>query len=333
MKAIVMHAPGDPSVLQYEEVPTPVPNEGEVLVKAAMIGVNRPELAVRRGTYGWMPPLPAIPGIEMSGTVVATGPNVDDVPIGSKAFVTARDLPVRAGCYAEYISVPRHALRLLPDQAELQAAACLSSYQMAYYLLHVASRGITGNSALIDIASGGIGSALVQLAKIHGMKPVVAVVGSAEKAAALEAFGADLALLPDDPGFAEKVRAITGGRGIDLILNGMGGDAFAQQMSLIAPLGLAVAYGAMSGQVDLPIGPIGYDNHLGNQCGAIRLFNVHLFDDWPEYRQQSIDYVIDRLARGEIKPLIHEVVPLAEAAKAHEILEARAAIGKILLKP
>jgi len=106
MKAILLSRTGDPSVLDYVEVPTPRPKVDEVLVKADTIGVSRPELLVRRGVYPWMPPLPAIPGIEMAGTVAELGADAARFAVGQKVYVTARELPVRAGCYAEYIAVP-----------------------------------------------------------------------------------------------------------------------------------------------------------------------------------------------------------------------------------
>jgi len=109
MKAILLRRTGDPSVLEYTDVPTPRPGDGEVLVRADTIGVSMPEVLVRKGAYAWMPPLPAIPGIEMSGTIVECGGGVAGRAVGDKVFVSARDLPVRAGCYAEYIAVPSHA--------------------------------------------------------------------------------------------------------------------------------------------------------------------------------------------------------------------------------
>jgi hypothetical protein len=124
MKAILLRRPGGPEALEYVEVPTPVPGEGKVLVKADTIGVSMPEVLVRRGTYAWMPPLPAIPGIELSGTVVAHGPNTAEPALGQPVFVSARDLPARAGCYAEYIAVPARAAHPLPPGCSLEAAAC-----------------------------------------------------------------------------------------------------------------------------------------------------------------------------------------------------------------
>src|SRR5216683_289327 len=109
MKAIQIRRTGDPSVLEYVDLPTPRPGDGEVLVEADTIGVSMPEILVRKGAYAWMPPLPAIPGIEMSGRVVECGTGVTERAVGQAVFVSARDLPVRAGCYGEYIAVPARA--------------------------------------------------------------------------------------------------------------------------------------------------------------------------------------------------------------------------------
>jgi NADPH:quinone reductase len=123
-------------------VPTPKPGEDEVLIKADTIGVSMPEVLVRKGVYAWMPPLPAIPGIELSGTVAEHGRNTAEPAIGQPVFVSARDLAVRAGCYAEYIAVPARAAHPLPPGCSLEAAACLSNYQVGYHLLHTAARGV-----------------------------------------------------------------------------------------------------------------------------------------------------------------------------------------------
>ncbi|HYZ39869.1 MAG TPA: alcohol dehydrogenase catalytic domain-containing protein [Stellaceae bacterium] len=114
MKAILLRRPGGPSALEYVDVPTPRPGEGEVLVKADTIGVSMPEVLVRKGVYAWMPPLPAIPGIELAGTIVEQGAGTTEPAICQPVFISARDLPVRAGCYAEYIAVPAHAAHPLP---------------------------------------------------------------------------------------------------------------------------------------------------------------------------------------------------------------------------
>jgi NADPH2:quinone reductase len=331
MKAILLTRTGDPSVLDYVEVPTPRPKPGEVLVKADTIGVSRPEVMVRRGTYPWMPPLPAIPGIEMAGTVVERGPDAAALAIGDKVYVSARELPVRAGCYAEYIAVPERALFRLPPGVDLEAAACLSNYQVAYHLIHTATRGAPGKTVLVDGASGGLGSAAVQLAKFAGMT-AIGVVGSAEKARALKAFGADHVIDTASEDVAERVAAITG-EGVDLILDAVSGGRFARNFGMLAPFGLAVAYGRLQGPLEANVvaslneGP-GYLNST-----AVRVFTMHTLDDKPEIRAQSMNYLIARLAEDSIRPLIHARLPLKDARRAHELIEARQVIGKLLLKP
>jgi NADPH:quinone reductase len=195
MKAILLRRTGPPSVLEYCEVPTPRPGPGEVLVKADTIGVSMPETLVRKGTYAWMPPLPAIPGIEMSGTIAETGSDVSDRQVGEPVFVSARDLPVRAGCYAEYIAVPARAAHKLPQGVNLDAAACLANYQVAYHLLHTASRGAEARNVLVHTAAGGVGSAAVQLAVIAGMR-VIGIAGTEAKRQAVLALGAAHAFNP-----------------------------------------------------------------------------------------------------------------------------------------
>jgi NADPH:quinone reductase len=331
MKAILITRTGDPSVLEYVDVPTPKAQDDQVLVKADTIGVSRPEILVRKGVYQWMPRLPAIPGIEMAGTIVDRGRKVSDIDIGQKVFVTARELSERAGCYAEYIAVPARAVFRLPERADLEAAACLSNYQVAFHILHTAARTVPGGTAVIDSAAGGTGSAAVQLAKIAGMK-VIAIVGSKEKADAIRAFGADHAIdyTVEDP--PSRVREITQGHGADLVLDGIGGKAFAQKFPMIGPFGLLISYGKLQGLPDENL-----VENLGvkvfTQSPAVRFFTMHTMDERPDLRAESMNYLITKLAEGQIKPLIHDRLHLSQAYKAHEMLEARQVIGKLLLKP
>jgi NADPH2:quinone reductase len=332
MKAILLTRTGDPSVLDYVEVPTPRPRAGEVLVKADTIGVSRPELLVRDGSYPWMPPLPAIPGIEMAGTVAELGSNAGDFAVGQKVYVGARELPVRAGCYAEYIAVPARALFRLPPETDLEAAACLSNYQVAYHLIHTATRGVLGRTALIQPAGGGIGSAAVQLARLARMI-TIGVVSSAERARVLREFGADHVIDTGSESIAARVAEITGGTGVDLVLDALGGAAFTESFKLLAPFGLAVSYGRMQEPLSpglmeaLARGP-GYLN-----SGALRVFTMHTMDDKPALRAESMNYLIARLAEGKIRPLIQARLPLKDARRAHEMIEAREVVGKVLLKP
>ena len=333
MKAILLTRTGDPSVLDYVEVPTPRPKAGEVLVKADTIGVSRPELLVRRGVYPWMPPLPAIPGIEMAGTVAELGADAARFAVGQKVYVTARELPVRAGCYAEYIAVPERALFALPPEADLEAAACLSNYQVAWHLLHTATRGAPGQSVLIGSASGGLGSAAVQLAKLAGMTAIGAGRQRREGARAEgvrrrschrpEPRGCRGASLGDHRRRRRRSHSRRGRRqGLREVSCRCSGRS-----------GCWCPTASSSGKIEanvidaLDTGP-GYLNST-----AVRIFTMHTLDDKPAIRAQSMNDLIGKLAEGAIRPLIHARLPLKDARRAHEMIEARQVIGKILLKP
>jgi NADPH:quinone reductase len=330
MKAILLRQPGGPEALEYVELPTPVPADGEVLVKADTIGVSMPEVLVRRGTYNWMPPLPAIPGIEMSGTVVELGPGVTAPAVGQPVFISARDLPVRAGCYAEYIAVPARAAYPLPSDCSLEAAACLSNYQVAYHLLHTAVRGAVADSVLVWNAAGGVGSAAVQLALAAG-KSVIGVAGSEAKTRAILDLGAGQAINYRDEDVVARVMRSTGGRGVDLILDSVGGKRFGRNFTMLAALGMVISYGRLDGPPEADLLAAMRANSAASP--ALRYFTIHSFDNRPDIRAATMKTLIDHLATGTIRPLIHDRIPLAQAARAHQLLEGGEVIGKLLLKP
>jgi NADPH2:quinone reductase len=330
MKAILLRQPGGPEALEYVEVPTPVPGDGEVLVKADTIGVSMPEVLVRRGVYNWMPPLPAVPGIEMSGTIAAHGPNVTMPAVGQPVFVSARDLPVRAGCYAEYIAVPARAPHPLPAGCPLEAAACLSNYQVAHHLLHSAARGVKTETVLVYNAAGGVGSAAVQLALLADMS-VIGVAGSDAKTRAVTGLGAGLAINYRTEDVVARVMRGTGGRGVDLILDPIGGKDFGRNFTMLAPLGMVISYGRLDGPPEADLVPAMRANSAASP--ALRLFTIHTFDDRPDIRAATMKVLLGHLAAGRIRPLIYDRLPLAQAGRAHQLLESGAVIGKLLLKP
>jgi NADPH2:quinone reductase len=330
MKAILMRRTGGPEVLEPVELPAPRPGPGEVLVRAHAIGVNRPEILVRKGLYRWMPELPAIPGIEMSGTVAERGEGVDAALLGRPVYVSARDLAERAGCYAAFIAVPAAAIHPLPEGCDLDAAACLSSYDVAWHCLHMAARGAAGGTVLVTGATGAIGGAAVQLAGAAGRR-VVAVARSEAGAAALRDGGAD-AIVTAGPDLPAQLRALTGGSGVDLVLDFVGGPGFSQYVALLAPLGLAVSCGRVAG-------PPGGDlagalvRHI-EASPAVRIFSMHVLDGRPDLRRAAMRELAAMLGDGRIRPKIAGVFPLAEAGAAQTALEDRSlGPGKILLRP
>jgi NADPH2:quinone reductase len=329
MKAILLRGVGDPSVLEYAEVPTPVPGDNEVLVRAHTIGVGMPEVLVRKGVYEWMPPLPFIPGIEMSGTIAETGRNVQSLTTGQPVFISARDLPVRAGCYAEYIAVPAEAAHPLPPNCRLEAAACLSNYQVAYHLLHTAARGVEANSVLVHMAAGGVGSAAVDLAILAGLT-VIGAVGSDEQARAVARLGAHHVVNYNDD-IVDHVRQRTGGRGVDLILDSIGGKDFGKNFSMSAPMGMVISYGYREGWPDSSLVAAMRSNF--DVSPALRFFTMHSFDQRPDIRQATMKALLTCLAEGKLHPLIYDRLPLAEVRRAHELLESGKVIGKLVMKP
>jgi NADPH2:quinone reductase len=237
---------------------------------------------------------------------------------------------VRAGCYAEYIAVPARAAHPLPPGCALEAAACLSNYQVAYHLLHTTSRGVAAGSVLVHTAAGGVGSAAVQLALIAGMT-VIGVAGSDAKRRAVSALGAQHAIDYRIEDVVARVREVTQGRGADLILDPIGGKGFARNFAMLAPLGMVISYGRLDGPPDADLLTAMRANSA--KSPAVRFFTIHSFDDRPDIRTATMKVLLDHLAAGRIRPLIYDRLPLPDAARAHELLESGQVIGKLLLKP
>ena len=330
MKAIQITETGGPDVLKYVELPTPKPGPGEVLVKAHAIGVCMPETYVRKGTYRWMPALPCIPGIEMSGTVVEAGSGTTRLRPGQKVFVTAREFKERSGCYAEYLAAKEELIYPLPDGVDLDQAAGLANYQVAWHLLNSALKGFQYDSALVVAAAGGVGTALVQLAKAAG-KRVIAVVSSDERAAFVRAQGADDVIDRKRGNVVDQVKSLTGGRGVDLVLDPAGGPNLTAYFQCVDRFGMVMVYGGLEGP---PTGNI----HAAIQSppwrsSAYRYFTIHTLDDWPELRAKCTNDLIRLLAEGAIKVPIYERIPLAEAPRAHRVFESGRVMGKLIMKP
>ena len=330
MKAIQFSRTGGPEVLEVVELPMPVPGPGEVLIKSHAIGVSMPEVLVRRGDYAWMPPLPAIPGIEMSGVVAAAGPDATRLAIGQPVFVTAREFKIRGGCYAEYLVADETKVFPLPAEVDLDEAAALANYQVAWHLLHTATSGFRYQSVLVIGAGGGIGSAIVQLAKLEG-KRVIAVDRSAGKAAFAVAQGADAAIDGSRENMIEEVKRATGGAGVDLVLDPLGGKSTEANFDCLAPFGTLVLYGFLEGPPGAGI--LEAMKKPPQRSLAFRSFTMHTLDGMPERRKSATQELVQLLAERRIRPAIFERLPLTEARRAHELLESGKVLGKLIMKP
>ncbi len=330
MKAVQITETGGPDVLKYVDLPTPQPGPDEVLVKAHAIGVCMPETLVRQGLYAWMPPLPLIPGIEMSGTVVEAGAGCTQLRVGQKVFVCAREFKERANCYAEYIAGPENRIYAVPDGIDLDQVAGLANYQVAWHLLNSALKGFQYESALVIAAAGGVGTALVQLAKAYG-KRVIGVTSSAERAAFVRAQGADEVIDRKHGNVVAQTLKLTQGRGVDLILDCVGGPHMTALFDCLERFGLLMLYGRLEGPAT---GNIHDAIHKAPwRSGAFRYFTMHTLDDWPELRARCTHDLIRLLHEGKIQVPIYDRIPLAEAARSHRVFESGAVMGKLLMKP
>ena len=243
MKLIQFRKPGPPGVLQCLDVPVPEPKPGEVLIRAHAIGVGIPDVLIRSGTYGFMPPLPATPGTEISGLIEKVGPGVTSCRPGERVYATARERPHRGGHYAEYIATPADATFLLPERIDLDAAAALANYQVAYHIFNDAVRPRKGQSVLIYAAAGGMGNALIDLAKPMDLV-VIGVVSSEEKAHFARELGVDHVINRKNEKVGKRIDEITNGRGVDIIIDPVAEPTIPDNIALLAPCGMLIIYGA-----------------------------------------------------------------------------------------
>jgi NADPH:quinone reductase len=328
VKAIQFKTTGGPDVLELVEVPTPRPNDDEVLIRIQATGVGKPDVLMRSGVYRWMPPLPAIPGAEMAGTIEALGAGVK--PGRLKVGQRVLGYHFKGRGYAEYAAIPATDVSPLVDGVEFDDAVSLPNYQVAYALLHIAARGADKDVVYVNGAAGGVGSAVIQLCRLEGLT-VIAGASSDEKCAFARTQGAQHTINYSRENVADRVLEMTGGHGANLVLDHIIGKSFTDSLRMIASMGLIVSFNALGGfpekdlfremRANLPKSP------------GVRCFTMHHFDHDPVGRQQLSAQVMALFAQGKVKPPIHARMPLAEARTAHRLLDDRAVFGKLVLNP
>jgi len=330
MKSVLFRDYGGPEVLEIVEGPVPEPGPGEIRVQAEAIGVGVPDMLMRSGNYAWIPPLPVVPGNELAGTVAAVGPGVEAPAVGQRVYVNARELSQRGGCYAEYIIVPAASVFALPDTLKSEHAVALGNYQLAWLLLNIAATPDAGDEVLVHAAAGGVGSALVQMACAKVLH-VCGVAGSQKKAGYVAELGAETVIDRSRDSISECVLQRTDGAGVNTIYDAVGGEDFASNFKILAPLGTLVMFGYIAGWPDSAI-----LDSMRERFGAslgFRLFSIHVLDDMPELRRRAMEEAIKVMAAGAALPRIHTQMPLEDAAEAHRLLESGEVIGKIVLVP
>jgi len=320
MRAVVIERHGGPEVMELVEVPAPEVAPGRVVVEVAAVGVNYRDVYERTGAYGG--DLPAIVGIEAAGSVAEVGEGVTDVQVGDR--VAWLDAP---GSYAERVAV--HAERVVPVPEgvsdELAVAALLQGIT-AQYLTSAAYAVEPGDDVVVHAAAGGVGRLLTQVVTMRGGR-VLATASTEEKAAIAREAGAAEVLGYD--GFDTEVRELTGGRGADVVYDGVGQATFEGSLASLRPRGSLILYGAASGRVP-PFDPMELERRgsLYVTRPAIR----HYTATRDELLGRARD-VFGWLAEGALKVTIGGRYPLAEARRAHEDLEGRRTTGKLILLP
>ena len=315
---------GEATVLQLKEGPLPTPGSGEVLIQVQYAGVNRPDVLQRSGKYPPPPGASAVLGLEVSGIIVAKADDVTAWNVGDKVCALTP-----GGGYAEYCTVSAlHCLPIPEGLSMLEAAALPENYFTVWTNVFDRDRAWPTQTLLIHGGSSGIGLTAIQLGKALGAN-VITTVGNAEKAAFCRSVGADLAINYREQDFVQEALAYTAKRGVDMILDMVGGDYINKNIQTLAQHGLLVQIAFLQGSVA--------------QIDAMPIMLKRLTFTGSTLRPRSIEEkaaigrslqktVWPLLAAGRCKPVIHQVFPLADAAQAHALMESSTHIGKIMLK-
>jgi len=333
MKAIVIQQFGDPSVLNLEEVPQPTLAAGEIAIKVRALTVNQTlDVALRAGKYARRPPLPHVPGSDAAGEVAAVAPDVKTLKVGDRVVChpiigfhpngRPNLLGVDTwGTYAELVKVPASTVQIVPDALDFITAAVVGRHgPLALTQLRERAKVKPGEWILVMGAAGGLGSALVQAAKHLGAR-VIAAAGSDERVAAALELGADEGVNYRRQDLTTEARRITNGAGVNVVLDNIGDPAtFPKALASLAFQGrLVTAGGHGGGNVPLDV------KYL--YLNLITIFGNPI--DTPD----NFKLALELAAEGKLKVLIDQVLPLKDARRAHEIVEARSGIGKVVLTP
>jgi putative PIG3 family NAD(P)H quinone oxidoreductase len=324
MICIEISRPGGPEVLVPVERPDPVPGPEDVLIRVAGSGVNRPDVFQRKGTYP--PPAGAsdIPGLEVSGTVAAVGSNVRQWKVDDRVCAL-----VSGGGYATMCVAPARQCLPVPQSVDLvEAGAIPETFFTVWTNVFDRGRLRAGETALFHGGSSGIGTTAIQLAAARGVT-VLATAGSDEKCRACEDLGAKQAINYRSADFVEGVLELTDGKGVDLILDIVGGSYINRSLQALAMDGRLVEIGFMSGESSAPVD---FRRVLGRRLTITgSLLRPRTVEEKGQIAAALRTEVWPLLDRGAVRPIIHRVLPLTEAAEAHRLMESSEHVGKIVL--
>lgn len=336
MRAVVLARHGGVEVLRPTTVALPVPAGDEVRVRIECIGVNYAEVLSRRGEYGWAPPLPYVPGMEAYGRIDAVGPQARR-QIGEAVIVGAQH-----GCYAEQVVVPeRQALPAIASYSPDENAAFAVNYVTAWVALFEMARLRPADRVLVQAAAGGVGTAAVQLAKAHGCT-VFGAAGSDEKVELVQRLGADRGIDYRRQDLATELRALAGERGIDVLLELVGGDVHRQAMRQLAPFGRVVVAG-LAGMRFRRRNPLTWWSawrmlprvKLGEMAlGSYGMLATHVgyLLEQPALLAKLWRDLVSFVEQHGIRPVVGSTFAFDELPQAHALLESRRSVGKVVVR-
>lgn len=321
MKAIRVHEFGGPEKLKLEKVPDLKPGAGQVVVKIRAIGVNPVETYIRTGTYAVKPPLPYTPGMDGAGEVMAASEGISKVKAGDRVYLAG----ALSGTYAEQALCTEAQVYRLPKNVSFaQGAGIGIAYATAYRALFHKAEIRPGETLLVHGASGGVGTAAVQLARAHGVT-VIGTAGTDKGRKLVVKEGAHHALDHHAADMAEQLSKLTGGKGVDVILEMLANKNLGKDLPMLAKFGRVVVVGSR-GPIEInPRDAMGRD---------AKIIGMTLFNVPPEEMAGIHAALVAGLENGTLRPIVGQEIPLAEAARAHEeVMKASGAHGKIVLVP
>jgi NADPH:quinone reductase len=322
VKAIVFEKTGDPSVMQYVEVPKPELRPGTALIKVHAAGINFADTFFIRGEYMIKPKLPDTPGMEAAGVIEAVAPDVKDLKPG------ARVAAITLKTYAEYCVIRASQAIPLPEFVSFEEGAAFPIQVLtAWHILHTSHQTAPGQTVVVHSAAGGVGIVAVQIAKAAGAR-VIGTVSSDSKADLVKKYGGDEVINYAKTDFAAETMRLTGGRGADLILDAVGKPTFEPGLKCLAPFGHLILYGRAGGPPD-PLNVF----RLFEKSAKVSGFVLPVVYGIPELMRDGIEKSFQLMRDGKLKLVIGRAFPLAQAAEAHRFMESRQSVGKLVLTP
>ncbi|MEZ5595292.1 MAG: NADPH:quinone oxidoreductase family protein [Pseudomonadales bacterium] len=323
MKAVLCTHFGMPEELELAEIPDPVPGQGQLLVEVHAAALNFPDVLMIQGKYQSQPPMPFSPGGEIAGVVAALGPGVTDWSVGDRVFGGTG-----SGGFAQKVAVPAGAMRRIPDGMDDATASGISTtYGTSYYALKQRAALMPGETLLVTGAGGGVGIAAVELGKAMGAT-VIAAASSDDKLALARAAGADHLVNYADGKLKDKIKALTGGRGVDVIYDPVGGALFDDCMRSIAWYGRVLVIGFADGQIPkLPTNLV-----LLKSCQVIGVFYGAWTQRDPQATAANMREILDFFTSGRLAPRIGARFAMHDYAAAMRCLMERRALGKVVLE-